>query len=110
MYSSFTEKALNKREISNPLEDETKLSVKQISGLKLSGKHQYIINYNGETLYLANSGYVALLEKRIREQLKEIRNLESRVFKLEKRVEQQNKKINELVSEMNRKKDYYFFE
>lgn len=112
MYSSSPYKNMDTRknteQVENPLEDETKRSYNQISGLKLSGNHQYIIDYEGKQLYIANSGYVALLEKRLREQLKEIRELQNKVYKLEKTVEKQKNKINELIMQNNRK-DYSFF-
>lgn len=103
IYSGIPQRKPEEREENyDPLEDRTKKSYNQISGLKLSGNHQYIINYDGKELYLANSGYVALLEKRLREQLKEIRELQSKVARLEKIVDKQKSKINEIILGNNR--------
>ncbi|MCS7316713.1 MAG: hypothetical protein NZZ41_00115 [Candidatus Dojkabacteria bacterium] len=92
----------NNKQPINPLFDFEKRSLNQISGLKLSSKHQYIIEHNGELLYLANSGYVSLLEKRLREQSREIKNLQKKVNSLEKKEKKLIDKINELVTEVNK--------
>lgn len=100
---------ISKKDQINPLENELKRSLNQISGLKLSNKHQYIIEHNGETLYIANSGYVALLEKRIREQLREIRDLQKKISHMTKFEKKITDKMNELIREINQLKQYKDF-
>jgi len=54
----------------------------QLAGLKLTGSHEYILDINGKTIRVANSSYVGLLEKQIRELKNEIRNLQTSMNRL----------------------------
>ncbi len=73
----------------------------KLSGLKLSGSHQYVIEYDGKTLYVANSAYVNLLEKRIQELNATVNSLKNYIKKLANSHNKTIDGISELMRELD---------
>jgi hypothetical protein len=73
----------------------------KLSGLKLSGQHQYVVEIDGKIMYLANSTYVHLLEKRIQELNQTVNSLKNYVKKLANSHNQTIDGLGEMAREIN---------
>jgi len=73
----------------------------KLSGLKLSGSHQYVIEYDGKTMHVANSAYVSLLEKRVQELNATVNSLKNYIKKLANSHNRTIDGMNELTRELD---------